>query len=237
VIILNDNLQKLEAALNSEITDDEGQQIEENAPSFEESAPQEEKQMGESTETEKSTEEEVKESKPGTESEEMQPVEDEEGKKYIPEKRFKEVYAKSKENERRVKELEKAVAQQYSLKPQEQAPHNKTDDLEVELLFAKYPQFDPEHENYDVDVDDLAADIFLAGKAKTKIEAAKMALDKVKKLSSKSIPIKDEARVIKKAMSESVTTKGGSRVEVEPDPDKMSPEEMESYMKAKGEWL
>ena len=38
-------------------------------------------------------------------------------------------------------------------------------------------------------------------------------------------------------MVESVTSKGGQRVEAEPNPDAMTTDEMESYMKAKGMWL
>lgn len=235
MIILDDNLQKLEAALNKEITDDEGHLSEEQI-SDEESAPQEENQMEDSTQAEKPAEEEVQEPKPETESDETPLVEDEEGKKYVPEKRFKEIYAKAKENERRAKELEKQLAE-GSKKPLETMPQSKADALEVELLYAKYPQFDPTQTDYDQDVDELAADLYLAGKARTKLEAAKLALEKIKKLSSKSLPIKEEAKVIKKAMAESVTSKGGQRVEAEPNPDNMSPDEMESYMKAKGIWL
>lgn len=229
MIILDDNLQKLEAALNREISEEENP--------VEDSAPQEENQMDDSTEAEKPAEEEVKEPKPEPESDETQLVEDEEGKKYIPEKRFKEVYAKLKEKERREKELEKALSSKVAPSLQQNVPSDKADALEVELLFSKYPQFDPTHPDYDEDIDDLAADLYIAGKAKTKLEAAKIALEKVKVLSSKSTTIKDEARVIKKAMAESITTKGGSRTEVAPDIDKMSADELEVYMKAKGEWL
>lgn len=237
MIILNDNLQNLEAALNKQITDDEGQLEQEETTFFEEPATQEEKQVDDSTQEVNPADEEVQEPKPETESEETQLVEDEEGKKYIPEKRFKEIYAKAKENERKVRELEKAIAAQIRQPAQEAVPQSKADALEVELLFSKYPQFDPTHADYDQDVDDLAADLYVAGKARTKIEAAKMALEKVKVLSSKSLSIKDEARTIKKMMAESVTSKGGARTEAQPDLDKMSVTELETYMKAKGEWL
>lgn len=234
---MNDNLQNLEAALNKQITDDEGQLEQEETTSVEEPATQEEKQMDDSTQEVNPAEEEVQEPKPETESDETQLVEDEDGKKYIPEKRFKEIYAKAKENERKVRELEKAIAAQIRQPAQEAVPQSKADALEVELLFSKYPQFDPTHADYDQDVDDLAADLYVAGKARTKIEAAKMALEKVKVLSSKSLSIKDEARTIKKMMAESVTSKGGVRTEPQPDVDKMSVAELETYMKAKGEWL
>lgn len=237
MIILNDNLQNLEAALNKQITDDEGQLEQEETTFFEEPATQEEKQVDDSTQEVNPADEEVQEPKPETESEETQLVEDEEGKKYIPEKRFKEIYAKAKENERKVRELEKAIAAQIRQPAQEAVPQSKADALEVELLFSKYPQFDPTNPDYDQDVDDLAADLYVAGKARTKIEAAKMALEKVKVLSSKSLSIKDEARTIKKMMAESVTSKGGARTEAQPDLDKMSVTELETYMKAKGEWL
>lgn len=234
---MNDNLQNLEAALNKQITDDEGQLEQEETTFFEEPATQEEKQVDYSTQEVNPADEEVQEPKPETESEETQLVEDEEGKKYIPEKRFKEIYAKAKENERKVRELEKAIAAQIRQPAQEAVPQSKADALEVELLFSKYPQFDPTNSEYDQDVDDLAADLYVAGKARTKIEAAKMALEKVKVLSSKSLSIKDEARTIKKMMAESVTSKGGARTEAQPDLDKMSVTELETYMKAKGEWL
>ena len=234
---MNDNLQNLEAALNKQITDDEGQLEQEETTFTEEPATQEQKQMDDSTQEVNPAEEEVQEPKPETESDETQLVEDEEGKKYIPEKRFKEIYAKAKENERKVKELEKALTYQIRQPAQAEVPQSKADELEVELLFSKYPQFDPTNSDYDQDVDDLAADLYVAGKARTKIEAAKMALEKVKVLSSKSLSIKDEARTIKKMMAESVTSKGGARTEAQPDIDKMSVAELETYMKAKGEWL
>lgn len=240
MIILNDNLQNLEAVLNKQITDDEGQLEQEETTFFEEPATQEEKQVDDSTQEVNPADEEVQEPKPETESEETQLVEDEEGKKYVPEKRFKEVYKKRKEAERRASELEaqlKAVTSQYIEQPMTQVSRDKADALEVELLFSKYPQFDPTNPDYDQDVDDLAADLYVAGKARTKIEAAKMALEKVKVLSSKSLSIKDEARTIKKMMAESVTSKGGARTEAQPDLDKMSVTELETYMKAKGEWL
>ena len=108
MIILNDNLQDLEAALNKQITDDEGHLTEEQI-SDEDTAPQEQNQVDDSTQEVNPAEVEVQEPKPESETEETQLVEDEEGKKYIPEKRFKEVYAKAKDNEGVSKNLKKPL--------------------------------------------------------------------------------------------------------------------------------
>lgn len=227
----DNNLQDMIAAMDGhQVTDDTGQ-VQEEDTSVENTATQES-----TTVEEEQTPEKPKE----TEAEESDSVEDDEGKKYVPEKRFKEVYAQRRDAERRAKELEEQLAKASSQEPRTPVKVDRAEMLENELLFTKYPQFDPNNSDYDQDLDDYAGDVYRAsmvgGRNITKLEAARKALDKMKKLSSKEASIREEARTIKKSMVESVTSKGGQRVESQSDPDNMSLDDMESYMKSHGAW-
>jgi len=237
-----DNLSELAAALDKhEITGDEP--VGDENP-VEETATQEENKIEEPTEAEKPTESEVQEPKPEIEEDETQPVVDEEGKKYIPEKRFKEIYAKSKQAERRQKELEEQLKfvltqsrGQSTTQPAQYTQPDKADALEVELLFSQYPQFNPSDPDYNEELDRIAAGLYRSGEVRTKLEAAKQAQKLASKLQNQVTSIKQEARTIKKAVAESVTARGGQRVEPTKDVDKMSADELESHLKATGQWL
>lgn len=236
---MNDNLQDLQAALNKNITDPDGQPTEDDT-SIEEPAPQEKTEVEEPTEAEKPAESKGEESNPEPEEDETEHVEDEEGKKYVPEKRFKDVYKKGKEAERRAKELEaqlRAVSSQAIKQPLNPVPRDKADALETELLFNQFPPFDPTSDEYDEDLDKTAANIYLASQgAKTKLEAAREAMQLAKKFAARTTSIKEETKTFKKGVSESITVKGGQRVEPQPDPDKMSAAEIEAYLKEHKQW-
>lgn len=236
---MDDNAEQLKAALNKQMTDENGQLLEEDT-SVETPAPQEETEIEEPTKSEKTAESKGEEAKAEPEEDEMEHVEDEEGKKYVPEKRFKDVYKKGKEAERRAKELEaqlRAVSSQAIKQPLNPVPRDKADALETELLFNQFPSFDPTTDDYDEDLDKTAASIYLAAQgAKTKIEAAREAMQLAKKFAAKTTSIKEETKTFKKGVSESITVRGGQRVEPQVDPDKMSADEIEAYLKAHKQW-
>ena len=235
-----DNINELAAMLNEhEITDEKGQ-LTEGENSVEDSASQEENEIEATTEAEKPTDSELKEPKPEDEDDETQPVVDEEGKKYVPEKRFKEVYAKGKQAERKAKELEKRLKSVTSVPPVAGAPYrtpDKADALEVELLFNQYPQFNPDSPDYMEELDRMAAGIYQGGGVTTKLDAAKQALQLAGKLQNQVSSIKAEAKTIKRAASESIVSKGGQRKEAAVDVDKMGADELEAHLRSTGQWL
>lgn len=229
-----ENLSELAAALNGhQITDEDGQETEEET-SFEDTATQE-TTIDDSTTAEKSAESEEEDTQTSDEDDETTPVEDEQGKRYVPEKRFKDIYGKYKQTERELEELRNRSVPNVQLP---QAPvADKTALLETELLYTQFPQFSPSSPEYNEDLDKVAANIYLSSNGRiTKVEAARQAINIAKNLQAKTSSIKEEARVIKRMVSESNTTKGGQRVEPSVDPDKMSVDELEAYLKATKQW-
>lgn len=224
-----DSLKELAAALNGhEITDEDGQITE-----LEESAPQDE--MEDSTEAEKPAESEVEETQTETNEDETEPVEDEEGKRYVPEKRFKDVYGKFKSAERELERLRTQPTLNVPAIPR--MPIDKAEALETELLFTQFPQFSPTNPDYNEDLDKVAANIYQSSNGTiTKVEAARQAVTIAKNLQAKNTSIKEGTRVIKRQVSESVSAKGGQTVAPEINPDNMSADELETYLKANKMW-
>jgi hypothetical protein len=231
-----DNSQQLAAMFNEhEVTDSEGQVKEDDTST--EISTQEKTEIEEPTKAEKPAESEVKESQPITNEDEMQPVEDEEGRKYVPEKRFKEVYAKQKEAERKAQAFEaqlRALSSQAT--NQQPVSQDRTAALEVEMLFNQYPQFNPSNENYDEDLDKVAASLYQSGRVTTKTEAARQALGLAKKLQSKTSFMKEETKTFKRSVSEGNIVKPGQRVESQVDPDSASVDDLEKLMRSTGNW-
>lgn len=229
-----DNSQQLAEMFNEhEVTDSQGQ-IPEGDTSTDTSN-QETTTIEESTKVEKPAESDVKVSQPLIEEDETQPVEDEEGRKYVPEKRFKEVYAKQKEAERKLKAYEEQLRAVGSQAPKP-VTFDRTAALETEILFNQYPQFNPSNENYDEDLDRVAASIYQSGAVTTKTEAARQAINLAKKLQSKTTSIKEETRTFKRAISEGNIVKPGQRVEGQIDPDTASVSDLEQMLRATGNW-
>jgi hypothetical protein len=229
----------LAASLNDhQVTDEEGKVAEETAQ--EESAPQEQTPVEEPATAEKSADEETPpKEEPSSENEpEMVPTaEDETGKRYVPEARFKEVYAKWKEAERK---QEKPFEPQPTRALQ---PSDKTDALETELLRTTLPQFNPESKEYSKEIDEMGYVFYEASKdAKgnhtiTRLEAARKALSKAKKLTSEVAEVKSEARSVKAQQSDQgITNRVLNREGTKLDPDKMTLEEKEEWLKAQGNW-
>ena len=229
-----DNLKELAAMFGDghEITDNNGEVAEDTA--FEESEPQEENEIEDAAKAEKPAESEEEAPQADDSEDETELAEGDDGKKYVPEKRFKKIYAKAKESERRIEELEEQLSTQPPSEPKKQVV---AQDLETELLFMKMDMFDPNSKNYSRELDILAANIYKASDGTvTKIQAGRKALDLAKGLTVKENSIKESAKSKKVADSEGSIARRSPRVSTKVNPKNLSLEEMESYMKDNNMW-
>lgn len=231
-----DNMAALMQAFGDhEITNDEGQIAEtETAP---DSSPEEQTTVDEPTpvETPHSQERQAPEAQS---FDEETPVEDETGKRYVPESRFKEVYAKQKQLERELQAARQQTAKPTAVK-QTKAVNvdQRTVQLENELLFATLPQFNPEHPDHDDVLDEMAVEIYTANPGMTKIQAARKAIERAAKLQKKTLEAKTEARQVKQLQADhGITSRVVSRQDTKVNPNEMSLDEMEAYLKDSGEW-
>lgn len=159
-------------------------------------------------------------------------VEDDSGKKYVPQKRFDEVYAKLKSLER-----EQAKKPTSSTPTDLPVELSKTDKLETEMLYSTMPEFDPKSDKYSEELDILGSQIFLANPGVTKLEAARRARTLASKLNQKREAARNSARDYKSQTTEgSFASKPLAGRSTQVDPEKMSLEEMESFLKANGQW-
>lgn len=239
---MDDPFKQVADALNDhQVTDDEGALMPETTD-IESTTTQEENTVEDTASSEKSAETEA--TAPKAEAEETEPnfAEDEAGRRYVPEKRFKEVYAKQKELER---ELAKAKSQPAAATPNvsAQAPLpsqgvDKSTALELELLKTTLPQFNPDSADYDPELDRLGAQIYNANPGITMVEAGRRALATAKALTRKQAQVVAEARAVKSQQSDQGTAgRVRSKGEAEtPDPNKMSLDEMEEWLKSNGQW-
>lgn len=229
------------AAFNDhQITDDQGQIAE--TPAFEETTAQETNTVDDTATAEKPAE--TEDVAPATNDEtESTLAEDETGKRYVPESRFKEVYAKAKELER---ELEKSK-QAQPIAGLQNTPDvttklppiatDRTEALEVELLKTTLPQFNPDSPEYDRTLDEMGSEIFRANPGITRIEAAKRALKRASELTKTTAAIKAEARQVKSLQSDQgITSRVEKRVDNTPDINKMNDKELEAYLRSTGQW-
>lgn len=233
----------LAAALDGhQITDEQGQMQDETDTSMENTAAPEAQTTAEEAPT---AEKPAETPQPAPKAEEggteTELGVDETGKRYIPEKRFKDVYGKMKELERELETSKKSAQVQQTtqpdIKPTPTLPVDKTEALEVEILKGKLPQFDPESESYDADLDQLGAEILRANPGITKIEAARKAISYQKKLVKEMAQVTAEARTVKAIQSDQgITGHVAARSSSQPDFSSMSDVEMEKYLKETGQW-
>lgn len=225
-----DNLDELKDAFDGhQVTGDDGQLTEttdsEEVPSEEETTVNEEE----------NTEQETAETNPEV-------AEDEDGKKYVPEGRFKEVYAKLKEAERKLKS---STSEPVAPPMSSQLP-DRASLLETELLHQTLPQFNPNSPDYSEVLDEMGSEIYQSSfrfdprtqsvlPTITKLEAARRAIDRAKKLGGSRDRNKEEVRVVKSQQSDSGFTSASKKVP-EKSLDDMSLEEKEAYLKANGLW-
>lgn len=240
-----DNAQQLAAELDGhQITDDDGQVRQEGDATLrgEPAAPEPETTVEEPARSEKTAAPETPAPRPMDLEDENELAEDDAGKRYVPESRFKDVYGKMKALERELKS-----------KPQQQAPvvpapppltpgstptrPDKADQLEVELLYGTLPQFNPSSEDYSEELDRMGYEIYVANPGITRLEAGRRALDRVKKLGVQEASVKAVARSVKAQQSDQgITSRVLNREGQAPDPDKMSLDEKEKWLRDNGYW-
>lgn len=234
---------EMAAALNDhQVTDQTGEVPE--STGFEETATQETNTEEETATAEKSEEvstEAPKATEDTTETgDEPQLAEDESGKRYVPEGRFKKVYGELKAKEREIESLKnQSRVSQPIQQPTEPQNPDKSSQLETELLYVTLPQFNPSSDEYNQELDDLAVQVYLANPGITKLEAARKAIVKAKNLTKDQVKIIAEARSVKSQQSDQgITSRVANRTS---DEDKVpgsnaSLEEMEAYLKKTGQW-
>lgn len=238
-------IDELAAAMDDhQVTDDQGQ-IAVDETTQEETATQEQTTVEEgataekSADTKESSPEETKESE--NEPEIIETASDETGKRYVPESRFKEVYAKWKAAQRG--QSEKTEPEVIQPAPVQTGPINKADALEVELLRSTLPQFNPESDTYSREIDELGYSLYEGSRDPqgnyliTRLEAGRKALAMAKKITSKVADVKLEAKSVKAQQSDQgITNRVLNREGTKLDPSKMTLEEKEEWLKAEGQW-
>lgn len=222
-----------------QVTDQEGNLIETETIESE-SAPIEETTDDETAPGENPLEFEPQAANPVEEDDENQLAEDDSGKKYVPENRFKKVYGKMKEYERQLGEYESLKAKGEALL---QKPNSKSKPSEVKVdkadileLKMTLPQFNPASDKYDEELDQLGFELLRANPGITPLEAGRMAIEKAKRITEKYGTTKIEARSVKAQQSDSGITSRRIVSSNTPDPDKMSEAELEAYLKQTGQW-
>lgn len=236
------------ATLNGhDVTDGEGQ-VEEQTFTEEEATSETKTSDEDSATPEKAAEHQTKDTQSEDDDSENNFAEDDSGKRYVPEDRFKKVYGKMKELERQAKAQKPKPAQPT---PQRLDPEleriatpsvEKADILELRMTLPQFdPKIDPEtgeptNPNYDSTLDELGYDIWRANPGISLVEAGRRAIQRARKLSSREIAFRQEARETKSSQSgqgitSRVSPRGGAI-----DPDSMSEADMEAYLKETGQW-
>lgn len=236
-----DNIKELQDAFNGHsITDENGQLAEEPAN---DDSPVEEKTPV--TETVDESKDESKKPEQETAETEPEEAEDEDGKKYVPKRRFDEVYAKWKDAERKTSVKQEVASPQY-MQPISSINTSTTSMLETELLNQTLPQFDPNSPEYSQVLDEMGAEIYQSNHRYdattgqilptiTKLEAARRALTRARQLGGFQEQARKEARIVKTQQSDSGITTSSKKV-AEKRPEDMSLEEKEAYLKKTGQW-
>lgn len=236
----------LAQAMNQrQVTDDEGKPMEENdTPQEAEPALEEKNAVEDVSQVEKPAESDGTDTQTEPEEDEIDYVPtieleaDETGKRYVPESRFKEVYGKMKDFERKLRNPEPKLEGATPEPKLESKPIDKTDAVEIELLRATLPQFNAESENYSRELDELGFAIYKATPGITRLEAARKAISMAKQIQSKVAKVEQEARTVKAQQSDQgITNRVTSRLETSDVPNEdASPDEIEKWLKAKGQW-
>lgn len=253
-----DNMSKLAAALNGhEVTDDEGNVVEETTtetPALEEKT---------TDHVEETTSEETVETSPTQNREDKtestdEVAQDESGERYVPEKRFKDVYGKMKAHEREAAQAKRerdelktkiSTGQQIletTVPTQKMKAPEKADLIEIELLKTTMPEFDPmidpvtglpTNPKYSRELDELGTTILRANPGMTRMEAARRAKAMAENLGAGVNEVRREARTVKSQQSDSgITSRVINRSSTSKDPNQMSEKEMEAWLKANGQW-
>ena len=215
----------LAAALNGrQVTDENGQVTSESAP-----------EEVDSLESESRPLEEV-ESEPKPIETEPEEAEDDQGRKYVPEKRFREIYGQKKALEREIASLRQAPNKEQK----EEAPAlDRTNALEMEILFERYPEFNPnDPDKYSEELDTLAGKFVQANPSLSPLQAAREAKEFAKRIGAKHGNIQNEAVMVKRSISDTGIAGRSQKTSNEPDIDlgSASVDDMEKYLKQTGNW-
>lgn len=251
------NFNDLAAMLDGhQITDETGQITDEEQTSTDATATQEKNAPVKDTATaEKSADSDSSVPNTGEADSENELAEDETGKRYVPEGRFKEVYGKLKQKERELEAAKQSSSQanplQDNLQTNQSASQpaflDQTTAIELEVLKTTLPQFDPESEDYSKELDQLGATIYKAAghtdskgrfmPGTTRLQAARQAVAQAKGFTKNQIAIASEARKVKALQSDQgITRAQTARTSQELDPAKMSFEAKEKWLKDNGHW-
>ena len=228
------------AAFSMDVTNEDG------APISEETTSQPDSQVEEKQPEVPETPAEKPQDKPTEQSEEPENanlVEDEAGKRYVPEDRFKQVYGKMRALERQMKQGQPATLQTNAELPHAPLPKAiaKRDPnvlrLETEMLRTTMPQFDQSSPDYSPELDELGMKIFESNPTMSLLDAGREALRIAQGLSRKAAEARIESRTMKAVQSDSgITGNTSAHREAPVDPGKMSLREMEDYLKKTGQW-
>lgn len=241
------NLQELAALLDGhQVTDGDGklqQEAEDASP--EKSAAQKEKPSDDITPTaEKPTEAEAASTQEEAPADESNFGVDESGKRYVPEERLKKETKRFRETERKLKDLESKLAQGNALLqnaknptpplPEPERHVDKADILELKLTKS---QFNPSSSDYNRELDELAGKIFKATPGISVMEAAEEAEKYAQAIATRTAGVRTEARQIKALQADQgIAGHSAQRTATSVDPNNMSLEEMEAYLKGSGDW-
>ncbi len=238
-----DMAEQLAAALNGhDVTNEDGGVVE-GETTTEESAPDEQTPVEDTTTAESAEEPVEEEPKPSEIDSEKDLAVDDSGKRYVPEKRFKEIYGKAKATERELAALRaqfasgNSVLQQAAGKPNSKQSAPQVDKADVLELKMTLPQFNPASSDYSEDLDTLGFQILRANPGMTPLQAGYQALEMAKRIAGKESVARTEARTVKALQSDQgITNRVVSRQATQVNPDNMSAKELESYMKQNGMW-
>jgi len=232
---------ELAAALDGhDVTDEEGN-ISEEETFDSESAPEEQETTEEHDATvESPVEEELEDTQSNNDTNTNDVAEDESGRKYVPQDRFNEIYGNQKRLERENEELRSRnqSAMSSTSKKSNSKPDTKADALEMELLYQKYPEFDPSSGQYSNTLDNLGYKELKADSSITKLEAARRAITTARNLTNAIASERGKVINVKRQQAEGgMTGSSATRVRAESvNPDSMSTDEMEKYLKQSGNW-
>lgn len=249
----NSAFDQMVAALNGhEVTNDEGQ-VEETT-SIGDTTAEEQIPVEETAPAEKPAEPTESEPKADDDDSENTLAEDETGKRYVPEGRFKKVYGKAKELERKLASYEAllqsmpqpAVSETKTKPKTNETPISSPTKADVLELRMTLPQFDPKPDEYgnptnpgySQTLDALGYKIWKSNPDMSLVEAGREALRYAKELSKAQMESQNEARRVKSLNSDQgITSRVLNRGEQSSAPStNASLEELEAYMKASGEW-
>lgn len=215
----------LAAALNNhQVTDEDGQVSSASAP-----------EQVDSLESESVPTEEVQE-EPKLQEQEPEEAEDDQGRKYIPAKRFEKVYGQKKALERELASLRQQVQKEPEKVPEQAL--DRTQALEMELLFDKYPEFNPNDDKYSPELDALAGKFVQANPSLSALQAAREAKEFAKRIGSKQAGIQQESIMVKRAVSDNGIAGRPQKVSTQPEIDiaTASADDLERYLKQTGNW-